>query len=1387
MSNKWSFDELKSYMSDRDLDFDRMMADIEDVIIKTVISAEPQMATNLHRSTNYSSCQEMGAPVHQNIFEIYGFDIIVDANLRPWLLEVNVCPSFSSSSPLDKRIKSQLMADAFTLIGFWPFCKGPNGKMQAVCEGQWSPKVGSQRSSRASLLLELENLAQKRSRKRPLSSLTGADWSLIMDWYDEERRSGGFRRIFPTWANAEYYGSLLLTERSSNLLFRLWLAAGEGKVFNPRAEESEYKPEWVPSQSTLQNPREAVERYLSFLSLVLVNNDKRSSFNLADVTRNCQVVARLNNDAEILSKLTPLERMRAEAAERKYQRSIGADLKGARKLNFVAAAHRKQGESSVAEEVKGVSENISTALHFIMAFIGSYAFGYYFIRVFREYWDPTYRYLFGGFCCVLTLFVEAILFIVRDEKADLIAKNARMRAREKARQEAVEMRRYKEKLEEETRKAEEEPDELEDVSLRGALALLSAEQAYIETRRDSIPPNFNRRGHSGDLILELLPDLAMQAVVSGEDRRLRAQCSLYLERLQTGRWSAGGEAQVVDDDLCARLSRFGDRTILQEQASVDFLWGRADDLSDCLNSLTTTKFNALFTLHNLKYGVAESYAFADIANGLNNSIESNTCGFQLHELDVDLKGFIDAQIGQFSVVLDPLSTDEQLNILNQDMQAAPFHFGLLHEFNRLNDAHTRYITPFQAFYYVLPIRFNSRMDGDKQVITLELVNYASLYEVVYNSSILHKDGDIVTEIDGEPVLQWMQDMVSNDGPDAGVLQGMLQRLNTRFFVKDYVDRPTAISPPPTGPLEITFSDGSTETIHWLGRLTDYSKSVGRDIVNSRTYNIITNSNPAFDEALEFEVKLYPKRLETLWSAMRASMPPMDEEDAKLVKTIYDSSHQDGTSDDPLGELEVQSAAADGWVQDVGYRYTIIGDAVVVSVPSFVPVEALNSDRSLALALFVGFPRVQEYARQHGVTRLLFDVSSNGGGYGISVYALSWYLVGSKEQICSPVVRHMTETWRTWVSSFGVNYNQTIEKFFYENPLLGGNKNFIEERFEMLYDLLRYGKQHLGVQFDEERELSRLHDIEDRILSKRPVTRRAAAFKQFLEERLFLDRSTGIGQQLAPQYGWFLFDNTGIINRTTGEQFVPPLSQYQNVDLRHWGTPSNYSTPGMDAGCAFVMETMPNIVPSSYVKEYWSEVSFVTDGNCGSACSIFTQVLQLSGAATAFTFGSLADQPMDVASFGGGNILAYDDILPSLNMAGHLGNWATFGKSEWSQITKESWVNKPMPFPTSARASYTWNILLASQLGPNSMPRQFYKIPGHKHLNMWARNLSERSSIHEAIIEFKSWDSLKANPQFGDSGDCPAYHLTKEHASFSARGTLGHFVTMAVVLVLWSVH
>jgi tubulin polyglutamylase TTLL6/13 len=49
-------------------------------------------------------------------FEVLGFDVIIDHKLRPYVLEVNALASFGTDSPLDKKIKLDLMKDTFNLL-----------------------------------------------------------------------------------------------------------------------------------------------------------------------------------------------------------------------------------------------------------------------------------------------------------------------------------------------------------------------------------------------------------------------------------------------------------------------------------------------------------------------------------------------------------------------------------------------------------------------------------------------------------------------------------------------------------------------------------------------------------------------------------------------------------------------------------------------------------------------------------------------------------------------------------------------------------------------------------------------------------------------------------------------------------------------------------------------------------------------------------------------------------------------------------------------------------------------------------------------------------------------------------------------------------------------
>ena len=49
-------------------------------------------------------------------FQILGFDIMMDYQCKPYLLEVNHSPSFSTDSPLDEKVKGELIRDAVRLL-----------------------------------------------------------------------------------------------------------------------------------------------------------------------------------------------------------------------------------------------------------------------------------------------------------------------------------------------------------------------------------------------------------------------------------------------------------------------------------------------------------------------------------------------------------------------------------------------------------------------------------------------------------------------------------------------------------------------------------------------------------------------------------------------------------------------------------------------------------------------------------------------------------------------------------------------------------------------------------------------------------------------------------------------------------------------------------------------------------------------------------------------------------------------------------------------------------------------------------------------------------------------------------------------------------------------
>uniref|UniRef100_A0A4W5KL88 Tubulin--tyrosine ligase-like protein 5 n=1 Tax=Hucho hucho TaxID=62062 RepID=A0A4W5KL88_9TELE len=210
--NKWSMSAMLRYLKQEGKDTTLLMSQVEDLVIKAVLSAELQIAT---------ACK-MFVPHRNNCFELYGFDVLIDSNLKPWLLEVNLSPSLACDAPLDLKIKASMISDMFSIVGF-------------VCQ---DPLLRQPRSERLAMDPGLKYPAHKAQWQRPLSAnntdtdgpkekpgskqgdstlgLTAEELKVLRRIREEHERRGGFIRIFPTPETWELYSGYLEYKTSMN-------------------------------------------------------------------------------------------------------------------------------------------------------------------------------------------------------------------------------------------------------------------------------------------------------------------------------------------------------------------------------------------------------------------------------------------------------------------------------------------------------------------------------------------------------------------------------------------------------------------------------------------------------------------------------------------------------------------------------------------------------------------------------------------------------------------------------------------------------------------------------------------------------------------------------------------------------------------------------------------------------------------------------------------------------------------------------------------------------------------------------------------------------------------------------------------------------------------
>ncbi|KAM8857164.1 tubulin monoglutamylase TTLL4 isoform 1-T2 [Synchiropus picturatus] len=220
--HKWALKALWQYLSSKGVDTTRIWEKIKDIVIKTVIASEPHVHSMMKLHVRSQYC----------CHELFGFDIMLDEKLKPWILEVNISPSLHSSSQLDVAIKGQMIKDLLNLAGFRipekedvvaPCTSSASSSTSSLCSvsrDKTKPEVSADEKVKQAVYL-MQRYADQDFLSTMLDLLTPCDVRVLAESEDELSRRGEFERIFPSQSSSRYL-RFFEVPRYYNILLDQW-------------------------------------------------------------------------------------------------------------------------------------------------------------------------------------------------------------------------------------------------------------------------------------------------------------------------------------------------------------------------------------------------------------------------------------------------------------------------------------------------------------------------------------------------------------------------------------------------------------------------------------------------------------------------------------------------------------------------------------------------------------------------------------------------------------------------------------------------------------------------------------------------------------------------------------------------------------------------------------------------------------------------------------------------------------------------------------------------------------------------------------------------------------------------------------------------------------
>lgn len=122
IGGKWELRNLKIYLMSKygRARVNQLFTDIQEIVLKCLFAVQKVIVNDRH------------------CFELYGYDILIDDNLKPWLIEINANSSLTANTAKDNEMKVKMLDDMLTVLDLEKIMTGNEdqvGGFDIICRG----------------------------------------------------------------------------------------------------------------------------------------------------------------------------------------------------------------------------------------------------------------------------------------------------------------------------------------------------------------------------------------------------------------------------------------------------------------------------------------------------------------------------------------------------------------------------------------------------------------------------------------------------------------------------------------------------------------------------------------------------------------------------------------------------------------------------------------------------------------------------------------------------------------------------------------------------------------------------------------------------------------------------------------------------------------------------------------------------------------------------------------------------------------------------------------------------------------------------------------------------------------------------------------------------